>query len=94
MLANENIGSGLIDCLRQTFAVALKYDEATMAAPRLLAKGKDLVALRIRQVAQLHGVPIVQRPPLARALYGAVDVGQEIPPEYYRAVAEFGPATP
>jgi flagellar biosynthetic protein FlhB len=53
-----------------------------------VAKGKDLLAERIRQVAQQYGVPIVQRPPLARALYVGVEVGQEVPPAYYRAVAE------
>lgn len=70
------------------YAIALKYDEATMPAPRVLAKGKDLLAARIRQVAQQNRIPIVERPPLARALYAAVDVGQEIPPAFYRAVAE------
>lgn len=70
------------------YAVALRYDEAAMAAPRVTAKGKDLLALRIRQIAQQHGVPIVQRPPLARAIYAAVEVGREVPPTFYRAVAE------
>ncbi|HPM25323.1 MAG TPA: EscU/YscU/HrcU family type III secretion system export apparatus switch protein, partial [Phycisphaerae bacterium] len=70
------------------FAVALRYDEATMSAPRVTAKGRDLLAERIRQLAQQHGVPIVQRPPLARALYTGVEVGQEVPPAFYRAVAE------
>lgn len=70
------------------FAVALKYDQASMTAPRVMAKGKDLLAARIRQVAQQHQIPIVQRPPLARALYAAVEVGQEVPPAFYRAVAE------
>jgi flagellar biosynthetic protein FlhB len=70
------------------YAVALKYDEATMTAPRVIAKGKDLLALRIRQIAQQHGIVIVQRPPLARGLYVACEVGDEIPPAYYRAVAE------
>ncbi len=70
------------------YAVALRYDQATMSAPRVVAKGKDLLALHIRTVAQQHGVPIVQRPPLARALYAAVEVGGEVPPAYYRAVAE------
>lgn len=70
------------------FAVALRYEEAVMAAPRVVAKGKDLIAERIRQLAQQHGVPVVQRPPLARALYLTVEVGQEIPPAFYRAVAE------
>jgi flagellar biosynthetic protein FlhB len=70
------------------FAVALKYDEATMAAPRVTAKGQDLLALRIRQVAQQHGIPIVQRPPLARALYASAEIGRDVPAEFYRAVAE------
>ncbi|MBU0616426.1 MAG: flagellar biosynthesis protein FlhB [Planctomycetes bacterium] len=70
------------------YAVALRYDEATMPAPRLLAKGKDLLALRIRRIAQEHSVPIVQRPPLARGLYVSCEVGDEVPMAYYRAVAE------
>ena len=70
------------------FAVALRYDEAAMVAPRVVAKGRDLLAERIRQLAQQHGVPLVQRPPLARALYWTVEVGQEIPARFYRAVAE------
>lgn len=70
------------------YAVALRYDELTMTAPRVMAKGKDLLALRIRQLAQQHRIPVVQRPPLARGLYVACEVGDEIPPAYYRAVAE------
>jgi flagellar biosynthetic protein FlhB len=70
------------------YAVALKYDEATMSSPRVLAKGRDLLAMRIRRVAQEHGVPIVQRPPLARGLYASCEVGGEVPVTYYRAVAE------
>ncbi|MEZ6243787.1 MAG: flagellar biosynthesis protein FlhB [Phycisphaerales bacterium] len=70
------------------FSVAIKYDEATMGAPRVIAKGVDFLALRIRQLARLAKVPIVERPPLARALYWGVDVGQEIAPEHYKAVAE------
>lgn len=70
------------------YAVALKYDESTMQAPRVVAKGVDLLALRIREIAQANGVPVVQRPPLARALYASVDVGKDIPPVFYRAVAE------
>jgi flagellar biosynthesis protein FlhB len=70
------------------FAVALKYDQAVMTAPRVIAKGKDFLAARIREIAQLHGVPVVQRPPLARALYAGVEVGHEVPPAFYRAVAE------
>jgi flagellar biosynthetic protein FlhB len=59
-----------------------------MAAPRVVAKGKNYLALRIRQKAIDHGVPIVENPPLARALYSSADVGQEIPAHLYRAVAE------
>lgn len=70
------------------YAVALQYDEATMRAPRVVAKGADWMALRIRQIAQECRIPVVQRPPLARALYAAVEVGREIPPTFYRAVAE------
>ena len=70
------------------FAVGLRYDEATMDAPRVVAMGLDSVALRFRQGAQQHGVPIVQRPPLARALYAQVRVGQDVPPTFYKAVAE------
>jgi len=70
------------------YAIALRYDETTMGAPRVTAKGKDLLAARIRQLAQQYGVPVVERPPLARALYAAVEVGHEVPPAFYRAVAE------
>jgi flagellar biosynthetic protein FlhB len=70
------------------YAVALKYDSATMRAPKVVAKGADFMAMRIRQLAALHGVPIVERKPLARALFAAADVGQEVPAEHYAAVAE------
>lgn len=70
------------------FAVALRYDSDTMHAPRVVAKGADIMAQRIRLVAVGAGVPIVERPPLARGLYYGVDVGREIAPEYYEAVAE------
>jgi len=69
------------------FAVALKY-EAGMNAPLCLAKGVDAIARRIREVASEHAVPIVENPPLARALHAAVEVDKEIPPEHYKAVAE------
>jgi flagellar biosynthetic protein FlhB len=69
------------------FAVALQYERG-MNAPVCLAKGADLIARRIRDLAERHGIPVVQNPPLARALYGTVEVDQEIPPEHYRAVAE------
>lgn len=70
------------------FSVAIKYDADNMRAPRVVAKGVDLMAMRIRQLATMNGVPIVERPPLARALYAGVDEGQEIAPEFYQAVAE------
>jgi len=69
-------------------AIALKYDPETMRAPRVLAKGADFLAMSIRQVAIEHGVPIVERKPLAQALYKSVEVGQEVPPEFYQAIAE------
>ena len=70
------------------FAVALRYDQADMAAPIVVAKGADLVAARIRELAQANDVPIVENPPLARALFATVDLDQPIPSEHYRAVAE------
>jgi len=70
------------------YACALRYDQETMTAPRLLAKGGDFMAMQIRLVAAGAGVPIVERAPLARAIYNRVDVGHEIPVELYEAVAE------
>ena len=70
------------------FAVAIKYEPDTMLAPVVVAKGKNYLALRIRQVAVENQVPLVENPPLARGLYKAVDIGQEIPPHLYKAVAE------
>lgn len=70
------------------YAVALRYDHATMATPKVVAKGKNYLALRIRQRAIDNGVPLVENPPLAQALYKSVDVGREIPAHLYRAVAE------
>jgi len=69
-------------------SVAIQYDAATMAAPRIVAMGADHLALRIRQIATKHGIPIVERKPLARALYAKAKVGQEIPADHYKAVAE------
>jgi flagellar biosynthetic protein FlhB len=70
------------------FAVAIRYEMEGMTAPRVLAKGKNYLALRIRQIALDHQVPIVENEPLAQALYKSAEVGQEIPPHLYRAVAE------
>jgi flagellar biosynthesis protein FlhB len=70
------------------FAVAIKYDPETMASPVVVAKGKNYLAKLIREKAMKYQVPIVENPPLARALYGSAEVGQQIPLEFYRAVAE------
>lgn len=70
------------------FAVALRFDARTMAAPEVVAKGSELVALAIRRVAEESGVPLLEAPPLARALYRNVDIGEAIPTELYVAVAE------
>ena len=70
------------------YAVALRYALDSMATPVVVAKGKNYLALRIRQRAVEHQVPIIENPPLAQALYKSVEVGQEIPPHLYRAVAE------
>lgn len=87
-LAQEVPKANVIVTNPTEFAVALQYDDATMPAPKLLAKGQDQLALRIRQIAQLNDIPIVQRPPLARALYAGVEIGEEVPEQYYKAVAE------
>jgi flagellar biosynthesis protein FlhB len=70
------------------FAVALRYDEKRMRAPLVVAKGADLVAARIREIASEHSVPIFEAPPLARALFHGVDIGTEIPATLYVAVAQ------
>lgn len=70
------------------YAVAIRYAMDSMAAPTVVAKGRNYLALRIRQKAIEHQVPIVENPPLAQALYKSVEVGQEIPAHLYRAVAE------
>ncbi len=69
-------------------AVALKYDPGNMGAPRVVAKGADLMAEQIRKLAVEHKVPIVRRAPLARALFAACEIGDEIPAKFYKAVAE------
>lgn len=70
------------------FAVALRYDLTKAPAPVCVAKGRDLVALRIRKVATDHQVPIVENPPLARTLHAAMEIGEEVQPEHYVVVAE------
>src|SRR3954447_15588153 len=69
------------------FAVALKYD-GSKPAPEVIAKGQDLVALKIRTLAADHRVPVVENPPLARSLHASVEVGQQVPEELYEAVAQ------
>ncbi len=70
------------------FAVALRYEESRMRAPRVVAKGADLIAARIRELATEHAVPVFEAPPLARALYHNVEIGGEIPTALYVAVAQ------
>lgn len=70
------------------YAVALEYKMETMDAPVVVAKGIDFLALKIREVAEEHEIPIVENPPLARALFASVEIDQAIPPEHFKAVAE------
>ncbi|KAB3535866.1 flagellar biosynthesis protein FlhB [Alkaliphilus pronyensis] len=70
------------------FAIAIKYNNMEDQAPKVLAKGQDLVAHRIRELASSHEIPIVENKPLARSLYNQVDIGDFIPPDLYQAVAE------
>ncbi|HET7083796.1 MAG TPA: flagellar biosynthesis protein FlhB [Rhizomicrobium sp.] len=70
------------------FAVALKYESGKMAAPVCVAKGVDALALRIRAVAEENDVPVVENPPLARALHAAVEIDDPVPPEHFKAVAQ------
>lgn len=70
------------------YAVALKYDTGKMSAPIVLAKGINMIAERIRDIAEENKIPLVSNPPLARALYDTVEIDQQIPTEHYRAVAE------
>jgi flagellar biosynthetic protein FlhB len=70
------------------FAVALKYDADKMGAPTVVAKGMNLVAQKIRELAEEHKVPVLEAPPLARALYRHAEIGDQIPATLYTAVAE------
>lgn len=70
------------------FSIALKYDPKTMLSPEVIAKGADFMALRIREVAKEHNIPMVENVPLARTLYKTVKIGQAIPRDLYKAVAE------
>ena len=82
-------GVSLQRLMHDALEALLRREEAE--PPKLaevVAKGQDFLALRIRQIAQQHGIPLIQRPPLARGLFAAVEVGEQIPPMFYRAVAE------
>jgi len=70
------------------YAVAIEYHRGAMAAPRVLAKGQNLIAQRIKAIAREHHVPVVENPPLARALYSGVEIGDFIPAALFEAVAE------
>ncbi len=70
------------------FAVAIQYDEKTMSAPRVISKGADLVALKIRDIAKSHSIPVLQSPMLARALYANAELDRDIPSALYTAVAQ------
>jgi len=70
------------------FAVALEYKAEEMAAPRVIAKGQDLIALRIKEIAEKNDIAVVEDPPLAQTLYRTVEIGEEVPPQLYKAVAE------
>lgn len=70
------------------FAVAIRYDDKTMTAPQVISKGADLLAMRIRDLARSHAIPVLQSPMLARALYANAEIGQDIPSALYTAVAQ------
>ena len=69
-------------------ACALKYDSETMESPKLLAKGTELFAKKIKEIAQEHDIPVIENPPVARAIFRMVEINQEVPPDLYKAVAE------
>ncbi len=70
------------------YAVAIKYDATTMSAPKVIAKGQRVIAQKIREIAEKNRIPLVENPPVARAIYAAVDVGDEVPEEFYTVIAE------
>ena len=85
----ENVPKADVVIVNPThYAVALEYKMEQMDAPVVLAKGIDHLALRIREVAEENEIPIVENPPLARALFASVEIDQAIPQEHFKAVAE------
>ncbi|HLI66873.1 MAG TPA: flagellar type III secretion system protein FlhB, partial [Caulobacteraceae bacterium] len=85
----QNVPKATVVVMNPThYAVALRYEQGDTPAPQCVAKGTDEVALRIREVAEAHNVPIVEDPPLARALYATVEIDEVIPREHYEAVAK------
>ena len=87
-MMNQVPGATVVIANPTHYAIALKYDRQKGGAPLVLAKGTDLVALKIREIAERSAVPVVEDRALARALYQAVEVNQWIPPEFYRPVAQ------
>ncbi|MEM9587241.1 MAG: flagellar biosynthesis protein FlhB [Planctomycetota bacterium] len=86
--ANEVPGADVVVSNPTELAIAIKYDPQTMPAPLVVAKGAGMIAQKIRRIALEHGVPVVERKPLAQVLYKTVDVGDVIPADQYQAVAE------
>ncbi len=85
----QNVPKATVVVMNPThYAVALRYEQGVTPAPECVAKGMDDLALRIRAVAEEHGVPVIEDAPLARALYAAVDVDQQIPDTHFEAVAK------
>ena len=85
----QNVSKATVVVMNPThYAVALRYESGETSAPLCVAKGLDLVALRIREVAEAANVPVVEDPPLARALYATVEIDETIPREHYEAVAK------
>lgn len=70
------------------YAIAIQYDAATMSAPKVLAKGKDLIAQKIKEIAAEHNIPIVEDKPLAQLLFKTVEIDEQIPPDLFKAVAQ------
>lgn len=85
----ENVQKATVVLANPThFAIALLWDEHTMNAPKVVAKGQDFMAQKIKEIAKDNKVPVIENPSLTRALYEVVDIEEEIPPKYYKAVAE------